>query len=357
MKSITTEQKNKIQRFFKVYCKNIKTNETDSIFNIIGNTEPDLTKSLAFCLSYSQEFLEELLNKLQIKDAKDVVISAEQPSKKGEYRRDISLNINNINGSKELVIIEAKSPCKNGSITKVIEMQLSNYFNSHYYTDIYESTKLTGVSLQKEHIYIHNDGKFEYKSLTWLDVITILKKINDNNIIDNNCSLLIDFYNHLIRASNLKTYEAEIFSPPCGNSYSLIEKYKIYCCPADRSLKECLYLMPRLPVNGNHDLIRNKYPDIKLTENKGKGIAMEMYQITNSFIVSTSHIDELIENEEIKKKVAGWIENINKDEELKVYILGEKLKFERPKFTKGQNNAYQGYYKLHEIWSDTIKGA
>ena len=112
-----------IQTYFKIYCKNIFTNENDSIFKIIGNTEPDLTKSLAFCLHYSQEFLEELLNKLEIKDAKDVTVSAEQPSKNGEYRRDISLNISNINGSKELVIVEAKSPCKNGSITKDIEMQ------------------------------------------------------------------------------------------------------------------------------------------------------------------------------------------------------------------------------------------
>lgn len=357
MVSLKTAQKDEMKTFFKVYSKNIKTNETDSVFNIIGNTEPDLTKSLAFCLHYSHEFLEQLLIKLKIYDVKDVVISAEQLSNKGEYRRDISLNISKINGSKELVIIEAKSPCKNGSITKVIEMQLSNYFNNHYYTDIHENTKLTGVSLQKERIYVHNDGKFEYKSLTWLDVITILKKITDNNIIDNNCSLLIDFYNHLIRASNLKTHEYEIFSPPCGNSYERIEKFRIYCCPADRSLKECLYLMPRLPVNGKHDLIRKKYPDIEMSKNKGKGIAMEMYQITDSFIVSTSHIDELIEDEEIKKKVAGWIGNNNKGEELKVYMLGEKLKFERPKFTKGQNNAYQGYYKLHEIWSDTIKGA
>jgi hypothetical protein len=356
MARLTTAPRKEIRRFFKVYCKNIKTNENDSIFNIIGNTEPDLTKSLAFCLSYSQEFLEELLNKLKIKDVKDVIVSAEQPSKKGEYRRDISLNISNINGSKELVIIEAKSPCKNGSITKDIEMQLSNYFSSNYYKDIHENTKLTGVSLQKEHIYIRNIGKIRYESITWIEIITILKKIIDNKSI-NNYSLLIDFYNHLIRASNLKTYEAEIFSPPCGNSYSQIEKYNIYCCPADRSLKECLYLMPRLPVNGYHDLIRNKYPNINITENKGKGIAMEMYQISDSFIVSTSHIDELIENEKIKEKVAGWIKNSNKDEELKVYILGEKLKFERPKFTKGQNNAYQGYYKLHEIWSDTIKSA
>ncbi|KAF5054039.1 hypothetical protein DSECCO2_392230 [anaerobic digester metagenome] len=357
MESIITVPKKKIERFFKVYCKNIKTNENDSIFNIIGNTEPDLTKSLAFCLSYSQEFLEELLNKLKIKDVKDVVISAEQLSKKSEYRRDISLNINNINGSKELVIIEAKSPCKNGSITKDIEAQLSNYFNSHYYADIHENTKLTGVSLQKAHIYTKDIGKIRYISITWLDIISILKKIKDNIIIDNdNNSLLKAFYNHLIRASNLKTYEAEIFSPPCGNSYSRIEEHNIYCCPADRSLKECLYLMPRLPVNGKEDLIRNKYPDIKLTENKGKGIAMEMYQISDSFIVSTSHI-ELIENEDIKNKVKGWIQNSEKDEDLKVYILGKKLKFERPKFTKGQNNAYQGYYKLHEIWSDTIKGA
>ena len=205
-----------------------------------------------------------------------------------------------------------------------------------------------------------NIGKIRYKSITWLEIITILKKIIDNIIIDNksiknNNSLLIDFYNHLIRASNLKTYEAEIFSPPCGNSYSLIEEHKIYCCPADRSLKECLYLMPRLPVNGHHELIRNKYPDIRLTENKGKGIAMEMYQISDTFIVSKSHI-ELIEEEKIKEKVSKWIKNSNKEEDLKVYILGKKLKFERPKFTKGQNNAYQGYYKLHEIWSDTIKG-
>jgi hypothetical protein len=50
-----------MKSIFKIYSKGKISNQSDSIFSIIGRKEPDLTKSLAFLLHYSNDLLLKLL--------------------------------------------------------------------------------------------------------------------------------------------------------------------------------------------------------------------------------------------------------------------------------------------------------
>jgi len=50
--------------------------------------------------------------------------------------------------------------------------------------------------------------------------------------------------------------------------------------------------------------------------------------------------------------VKRWIGN--EQMRLKVFVLSEKMEFERPKITDAQNNAWNGYFKLSQVWGDLI---
>jgi len=174
----------------------------------------------------------------------------------------------------------------------------------------------------------------------------MLFKIKGNDI------LLNEYYHLLTEESTVKTYDEEVFCPPCGKTHEKVSDLQIYCCPAERSLKECLYLMPRIPVNGNFGLLKNY--NINTDDKKGKGFYVEMFRIIDSFIISTDSLG-LIEKSDIKKNVEQWIKGATGIEKLKVYVLADRMPFERPKFTEGKHNPYQAYYKLNEVWGDTIK--
>jgi hypothetical protein len=334
--------------FFKLYSKNNMSYTSDSIFRIIGRDEPALTKGFAYCLKYSEELLIGFLDLLQINTNGRVVVAAEQLSLNGKCRRDIAISIKD-DKIKYLIIVEAKNPSINIRDEANLHTQILNYFSKENYNDVDLFNNHVAVSLTKERLFLKElDHSLELVSITWNDIIFLLSNCKKNDIILN------EFYQHLTEESSVKTYDEEIFCPPCGDSYEKISELSIYCCPAKRNLKQCIYLMPRIPINGNEEYLSSLYPNIEFRDKKGKGCCTEMYRIIDSFNISTDSL-ELIDDIEIRNKVYIWSNHGSVIEDIKVYILDGKMKFERPKFTKGQNNAYQGYHKMNEIWSDIIK--
>jgi hypothetical protein len=321
---------------------------SDSIFRIIGRDEPALTKGFAYCLKYSEELLKDFLDLLHISTNGRVVVAADQLSFDGKCRRDIAISIRQ-DGIKYLIIVEAKNPSLNIRDEVNLHNQILSYFSNEKYADVDLFDNHVAVSLTKERLLIKEiDNSLGLVSITWNDIISLLSHCKNNDIILN------EFYQHLTEESSVKTYDEEIFCPPCGDSYKKISDLSIYCCPAKRNLKQCIYLMPRIPVNGNEEYLSKLYPSIEIEGKKGKGFCTEMYKIIDSFNISTDSL-ELIDDIVIREKVDIWSNHSVIIEEIKVYILDGIMKFERPKFTKGQNNAYQGYYKMNEIWSDIIK--
>jgi hypothetical protein len=345
-------------KIFKVYSKHTKSLESDSIFSVIGNNEVDLTKSIAALLYHDNSFLEMFLKligkKLNNVDS-TIRIYTEQYADGGnkKIRRDITINIQNRENENVLIVVEAKNPFFKEKKTVRISDQLKLYFNPKLYVDVKSATTRIAVTLTKDRVYINKDRNWfdDFYSITWEDLFREMEYGTFKNTITK--SLQVE----LKRVSFMRTFDQEIFSPPAGDTIKKIQELNIYCCPADRNLQNAIYLMPRIPVNGNHSFLKNiikenSMQEIKnLTRYQGKGFAVALYPIKSSFITDSDAL-ESIKDWRVKRSVTTWLNG--KNERLKVYVLGNPMYLQKPIFTKGQNNAYQGYYALSEVWSGYI---
>ncbi len=341
-----------MEKIFKAYSKGYKSVDSDSIFSFMGRKEVGMTKSIAALLYHDDEFLKVFLELIGFKeDIGNSIISifAEQQSEDNvvherKKRRDITIKIKSkSNGSYTLIVVEAKNPTL--AINKRIDIinQLNEYFDSQYYSDVKDARLKFGVTLTNEEIkYKIQSLKFnKFCSLTWEKLaISLENRIFKNNITNS-------FLSELKQANFMKTYEVEVFCPPAGTSYNLIQKLKIYCCPFDRKLQSAIYLMPRIGVNDYSHLLDAP----NQVQNRGKGFCLELYKITESFIVDSNSI-EAIEDEIIRSKVIEWLNG--RTETLKVFILSEPMIFAEPKFTMARNPRGNIYYELLQIWGNTL---
>ena len=88
-------------------------------------------------------------------------------------------------------------------------------------------------------------------------------------------------------------------------------------------------------------------------------ILSAIFGVLMNYIVQSniSASNQIIEVERIREKdrYEKVLNHVFKDfETLKVFVLSEKMDFESPKFTINQNNAWNGYFSLSQIWSNTI---
>ncbi|MBK9331888.1 MAG: hypothetical protein IPM96_05650 [Ignavibacteria bacterium] len=341
-----------MKSIFKIYSKDKTSNQSDSIFSIIGRKEPDLTKSLAFLLYYSNNLLKKLLTIIDSTidlNYNRTFISAEQKPDISfdNNRRDISIILYYTDSTKNtLIILEAKNLYLKKISSVTITQQLLKYFDTNSFSDTIGIIKKIGVTLTKDKIYF-SQYKLEYLtkivSLKWQEIIDILSEFDEQ--------LLTSFKKEIMNSNFIKTYEEEVFCPPVGSTYSLVDELNIYCCPAERSLKDAIYLLPRIPISKVKDILIRKYGITDFTKLKGKGCAIALYKIESSFIVDNDSIDA-IEDQTIKDKVKKWMGNDKM--RLRVFILNEKMEFEKPKITDVQNNTWNGYFKLSQVWGDLI---
>lgn len=340
-----------MNNIFKIYSKEKSSNRPDSIFSIIGRSEPDLTKSLAFLLHYSPDFLKKYLG-LVDKDIdltfKRSLVTAEQKPNVGlDNRRDIAIFLYYQDTAKNcLIVTEAKNLYIKNISSLSITNQLEKYFDPASFSDVSrESTKIA-ATLTKDKILLKQTDFQNFDrlaSITWQDILYLISDIDD---------YLLQAYKQEIMNSNfIKTYEEEVFCPPVGDTFKTVQELGIYCCPADRSLKDAIYLMPRVPVNKIQALLTGRYGISDFTELKGKGCSVALYKIDNSFIVDSNSLDA-IEDETLRQKVQKWLGS--REERLKVFVLSERMDFQKPKFTELQNNTWNGYFKLSQVWGDLI---
>jgi hypothetical protein len=247
-------------------------------------------------------------------------------------------------------VIEAKNLYLKVNSTTITK-QLLKYFDANSFSDTKAISNKIAVTLTKDKLYFSQDKIHELAkivSLKWQDIIYILSEIDEQ--------LITSFKKEIMNSSFIKTYEEEVFCPPVGDTYALVEELNIYCCPAERSLKDAIYLMPRIPISKPYikKILAEKYGIDDFSELKGKGCSISLYKIRDSFIVDNGSIDA-IENQEIKEKVKRWKDwEVDKEMRLKVFILSEKMEFGKPKITDVQNNSWNGYFNLSHIWGDLI---
>ena len=339
---------------FKIYTKEKESNQSDTVFSIIGRTEPDLTKSLAFLLHYCNDLLiglVQFIDKNIDTNYSKAFITAEQKPDLGldNNRRDITIKLFYPDSKKNtIIIIEAKNLYLKKISSSSIIQQLTKYFDNKSFSDLNAFSNKIAVTLTKDKLLFkrtENELFQKIESVKWQDIIQLTKQFDD---------YIIKSYNNEIMNSNfIKTYEEEVFCPPVGDTYSKVENLSIYCCPADRSLKESIYLLPRIPVNNNEKILKQKYQYDKpaLDKIRGKGFSIALYKIENSFIVDSESI-EAIEDTELQNKVKQW--GLASGQRLKVFVLSEKMDFKEPKVTDLQNNAWNGYFSLSDIWGNLI---
>lgn len=278
---------------------------------------------------------------------KSAFISAEQKPDRGseDIRRDISIVLKYEKSKQIVVVIEAKNlSLKTTRSNAHIENKLSNsYLSGVNYSDCDVCNDKFGVTLTKERM-IFSDHKIF--SLLWEDILRILIEL------ENDDHLIFEFKEHIMNTDLIKTYEAEIMSPACGSTYKRMEELNLYCCPADRTLKDSIYLLPRIPVKGNEQFLEDLgFSKDYIQRKKGKGFATRLYKIKSSFIVDRSTIDA-IEDINLRSRVKEWYNSGSQEERLQVFELTEESKFFKPIFTDLQNNADTRYLGLRKILED-----
>lgn len=177
-----------MKSIFKIYSKDKTSNQSDSIFSIIGRTEPDLTKSLAFLLHYSNDLLLKLLTIIDESidlDYNRTFISAEQKPDLGldNNRRDITIILYYADPTKNtLIILEAKNLYLKQISSVTITQQLLKYFDTNSFSDTNAIANKIGVTLTKDKLYFSQDKLHHLTkivSLKWQDIIYVLSDINE----------------------------------------------------------------------------------------------------------------------------------------------------------------------------------
>lgn len=294
---------------FKLYSRENTSNQSDTIFTIIGRSEPSLTKSLAYLLHYSNDLLISLLEKID-KDIDrnfiDAFITSEQKPNdiSDSTRRDIAISLRYMQKENNtLIIIEAKNLDRENICVKEMLDQITKYIDNKKFIDVKNHNKIYGVTLTKDKMLFDNKVYHFHKivSLTWQEVLDLLSANEEDLIIRS-------FKQEIMSASFVKTYEEEIFSPPVGETFGRVHKDLIYCCPAERSHSKAIYFLPRIPLNDDcMKILRDEY-NIKNFDNiTGRGVFVVLYRISDSFIVDSNSTDS-IKNIELQKKVNSWID-------------------------------------------------
>lgn len=177
-------------KIFKIYNTTSSVNHNDTIFNIIGDKEPELTKSLSFLLYYDDNFFYLFIYKFFGIKKKNIILKevyAEKSSANNSLRRDITLKI--ITSNKEyLIIIEAKG--LNRKNIGNIETQLANYVDNKHFPDV-NNCKVLKSTITLNRIIIK-----DVKSITWVDIIKLI------NQYLNKCNLLTTQFKEFLMFNN-----------------------------------------------------------------------------------------------------------------------------------------------------------
>ena len=148
-----------------------------SLFDLVGNKEPDQTKGLGLLLSESTEAMKSFLHVIGKNYPADneCIVDCElrqQRDNNLSYRADIVIRFYDNFTPKCAIVVEAKSVSANTTPQKAAE-QLVNYVNEFELLQPFvQNKKITLVVLTGVNATIDNSFfPFEVKCITWADVV------------------------------------------------------------------------------------------------------------------------------------------------------------------------------------------
>jgi len=243
-----------------------------SIFDLIGNKEPDQTKSLGYLLAKSPIAMKCFLQLMKF-DAKEqkkllnsnyrYVVNCELPQKIGHnksYRADIIIRFFEGFIPKKAIVVEAKTadaPIGNKHATE----QVTNYKNQFNLLQEFDSKEVIIATLTS--VIDYNCTEPGFVALTWQNLCSSFAEYRIPIANSNEKKLIREFIYYINKIQKtMNYYDEEILSIPAGRTLDLVKKYYIYECPTtgkykSRGVKHPLYVAFR--AKGQHGRITHLY--------------------------------------------------------------------------------------------------
>lgn len=238
-----------------------------SLFDLIGNKEPDQTKGFGLILSESRDAMKAVLgiNKLQQTFPRGItsrkllncrwIVDCEFEIESNNDKADIIIKFFKNNTPIYAVAIEAKTI--NGKINPLYAAsQLSKY--------IKKSNSLSSFNNNLSMVIITNadlPNNEQQCFVTWKEIIDKLERVQQNNSDSN---LIVKYLDYITKINGcMKHYTHEVMSIPAGMTYDLIKDNSIYICT----------------VNGKHYKARAQERPLYVGCRQRGGKITELYKI------------------------------------------------------------------------------
>ena len=214
-----------------------KEEKEDSVFGLLGSTEPAQTKGLGYVFARSSKVTEDFL-RLIGKDKKEInylltekyIVDCEKPldEKRKESRRaDIIISFPNTEDN-YTILIEAKSINADNKQDGA-ELQIKDYLNA----DFFKGKNVTVVTLTANTTLCGSSENII--NIRWSDIVDMLYDIlnkNKNNS-DAELCLIEDYFNYLSKIQKfMNYYDIDVLSIPAGQTIEIVNKTSIYECPS-----------------------------------------------------------------------------------------------------------------------------
>lgn len=226
---------NKKQPTYRCYAKDDTKSAVDvignSLFDLIGKTEPEQTKAFGYVLARSEFAMKSFLELVFTKIPKSQRMSAVKDLMKENYCVDCELMLESDKGSNDradivirfpesqyAIIVEAKSMIIKAS-SKAAVFQGESYANK--------------LGIKHKAVVALTNNQESGNCVLWSEIVDMFDEIIRNNK-NKNISLERDFLNYLLRIKGLMNYyDIEVLSIPAKNSMKGVAQVGIYECPSE----------------------------------------------------------------------------------------------------------------------------
>lgn len=215
-----------MDNLYRLYTQNkegeIINDSFDSIFDLIGQKEPDQTKALGYVLAKSNAAMKSFLKivGLKIKNVSPRIVDCELTQPKGLKESDRADIVVRFPDDKQAIFVEAKSASLSIGSTGA-SIQVEGYLNRFTNFDGYNSKLVTLTSYSS----VSQTG--DVKNITWSNIIDAFLKLEENEWI------VRDYVNYLLKINRVMFYDIEVLSIPAGGTIDGVTKAGVYECPSD----------------------------------------------------------------------------------------------------------------------------
>lgn len=207
-----------------------------SLFDLIGNKEPDQTKGFGYVLAKSHFAMKSFLGLLGVKSThllkQKWIVDCELIqgiTNNQTLRADIIVRFYDNYKPTQAIIIEAKTATS--SINNVhASQQVANYRSRFFPLKAYNPANILMVTLTTVVDYCSNNS--QVKSLTWQMIRESFSAPSIRKSNSYEAKLISDYINYINHLQNtMFFYDEEILSIPAGNTIKSVNKHALYECP------------------------------------------------------------------------------------------------------------------------------